>query len=169
MEYSFKGLVRHRHVVFKSWHWSCGTGDLLGMSHVKKNQKLEGENTTFGWEKKTKPCLYFFFFFIFFFLEIVVFTCGLWPIKVNSIWCPSLAFNSCSALFCLLFLLVPSPLMMFCHLVWQSRSTWYICSFSPGLLKCFFISLWQTYVYIIIWAEASREIFWSAPNLLWPT
>jgi hypothetical protein len=87
MEYSLKGLVRHRHVVFKSWHWSCGTGDLFGMSHVKKNTKLEGENTTFGWEKKTKkikPCLYFFFFFVFFFLEIVVFCCGLWPIYYNN-------------------------------------------------------------------------------------
>jgi hypothetical protein len=34
----------------------------------------------------------------------------------------------------------------FVPLVWQSCSTWYICSFSPGLLKCFLISLWETYV-----------------------
>jgi hypothetical protein len=73
---------------------------------VKKNMKLEGENTTFGWEEKTKPCLYFFSFFF----EIVLLSGGLWTVKVNSIWCPSVAFNSCYALFCLLFLLLPYPL-----------------------------------------------------------
>ncbi len=156
MECSLKGLVRHRHVVFKSWLWSCGTGELFGMSHVKKNTKLEGENTKFGWEKKTKPCLYFFFFFVFFFvflfLEIVPISCGLWPMKVNSIWCPSLAFNSCSALFCLLFLLLPSPLTdVFPPRVTKSFHVIHMLLLTR-IIEMFF--LLETYVYIIIWVLA---------------
>ncbi len=142
MEYYLKGLVRHRHVVFKSWVWGCGTGGSFWDVCV--------ENTTFGWEKKTKPCLYFFFFF----LEIVLFSCRVWTIKVNNILCPSLALYSCSSLFCFLFLLLPYPLtdalstrvtklFHMIHMVLLTR-----------IVEIFFISLWETYVYIIIWAEA---------------
>jgi heme/copper-type cytochrome/quinol oxidase subunit 4 len=152
MEYFSKGLARQRQCglqVLTLGLWD--RWNLWDVCVVKKNTKLEGENTTFSWEKKTKPYLYFFFFF----LEIVLFSCGVWTIKVNSIWCPSLVLWTlvllcfvCFSCSCLIHWL------MFRHLVWQSCSTWYICSFSPGLLKCFFISLWETYVYIIIWAEA---------------
>jgi hypothetical protein len=42
-------------------------------------------------------------------------------------------------LFCFLFLLLPYPLTDALSTVWQSCSTWYIWSFSPGLLKFFLL------------------------------
>jgi hypothetical protein len=73
---------------------------------------------------------------------------------VNNILCPSLALYSCSSLFCFLFLLLPYPLtdalstrvtklFHMIHMVLLTR-----------IVEIFFISLWETYVYIIIWAEA---------------
>jgi hypothetical protein len=70
-------------------------------------------------------------------------------------------------LFCLLFLLCLLHWLMFCDLVWQSCSTWYICSFSPGLLKCFFISLWQTVcIYYHLGRSLKRNILISPKSVM---
>jgi hypothetical protein len=111
MECSLKGLVRprhvvFRHVVFKSWLWGCGTRDLFGMSVLWRKIRNWRVRTLHLAETKDKTMPLFLLLLL---RDCSVFLWAVWTIKVNSIWRPSLAFNSCSALFCLLFLRLPYP------------------------------------------------------------
>jgi hypothetical protein len=151
MECSLKGLVRPRHVVFKSWRWGCGTHDLFGMSVLWRKIWNWRVRTLHLAEKKrqnhasiSSPSSSRLYCYLAGCEQLRSTVYDVHQLLSTLVMLCFVCF-SCS---CLIHWLT------FCHVVWQSCSTWYICSFSPGFLKCFFFSLWETYVYVIIWAEA---------------